>query len=161
MNPGAWLLVAALGLASGLGCAWRAPRGWLAFSLAGAAAGLIAAVGMLAGGEPWDWQPDFLVGGERVHLRLDALSGFFLALLAVVGGGCSVYSREYWSDAAHPRSAPAGRAWWSVLLLCLGLVLVASNGLHFLIAWEIFTIAAYFLITLERQKREEIGRAHV
>jgi len=89
-----------------------------------------------------------------VHLQLDALSAFFLALLAVVGGVGSAYAREYWSDAAHPRSAPAGRAWWSVLLLCLGLVLVAENGLHFLIAWELFTIAAYFMITLERQKRE-------
>ena len=34
------------------------------------------------------------------------------------------------------------------------MVLLSSNGLHFLIAWEIFTVAAYFLITLERQKRE-------
>lgn len=154
MNPGGCLLVAALGIAGGLPCAWRAPRAWLALTLAGTAAALVAAVGALAGGAPWDWQPEFFVGGERLHLRLDALGGFFLALLAMVGGVCSAYAREYWSDKAHPRSAPAGRAWWSILLFCLGLVLVTSNGLHFLIAWEIFTIAAYFLITLERQKRE-------
>jgi hydrogenase-4 component B len=40
-----------------------------------------------------------------------------------------------------------------VLVLCLGLVLVATNGLFFLIAWELFTLAAYFLVTLERQAR--------
>jgi hypothetical protein len=41
-----------------------------------------------------------------------------------------------------------------VLVLCLGLALVTANGLHFLIAWELFTVAAYFLMTLERQRRE-------
>jgi hydrogenase-4 component B len=89
-----------------------------------------------------------------VHLRLDALSAFFLALLAVLGGVCSAYAREYWPDAAHPRSAPSGRAWWTGLLGCMGLVLVVTNGLHFLLAWELFTVSGYFLITQERQKRE-------
>jgi len=36
----------------------------------------------------------------------------------------------------------------------MGLVLLCSNGLHFLIAWEMFAITAFFLITLERQRRE-------
>jgi hydrogenase-4 component B len=40
------------------------------------------------------------------------------------------------------------------MLLWLGLVLVAANGLHFLIAWELFTLSAYFLITLNRRPRE-------
>src|SRR4029077_3371246 len=44
--------------------------------------------------------------------------------------------------------------WWSLMLLCLGLVLVTTNGLHFLIAWELFTVSAYFLVTLDRQRRE-------
>jgi len=65
-----------------------------------------------------------------------------------------VYGREYWSEQAHPRSARAGRLWWSVLLLSMGLVLTVSNGLHFLIAWELFAVSSYFLITLDRQRRE-------
>ena len=48
----------------------------------------------------------------------------------------------------------SGRMWWSVLVLCLGLVLLTTNGLHFLIAWELFTVAAYFLVTLDRQRSE-------
>jgi hydrogenase-4 component B len=36
----------------------------------------------------------------------------------------------------------------------MGLVLVTSNGLHFLIAWELFALCGYFLITLERERRE-------
>jgi hydrogenase-4 component B len=37
-----------------------------------------------------------------------------------------------------------------VLLLSLGFVLLSSNGLHFLVGWELFTVSAYFLITLDR-----------
>ncbi len=39
-------------------------------------------------------------------------------------------------------------------MLSMGLVLTISNGLHFLIAWEAFAICAYFLITLDRERRE-------
>jgi hydrogenase-4 component B len=41
-----------------------------------------------------------------------------------------------------------------MLVLCLGLVLVTTNGLHFLLGWELFTVAAYFLVTLDRQRPE-------
>jgi len=65
-----------------------------------------------------------------------------------------VYAREYWPDRERPESAGRGRAWWSMLILCMGLVLLCANGLHFLIAWEAFALSAYFLITLERERRE-------
>jgi hydrogenase-4 component B len=85
---------------------------------------------------------------------MDGISAVFVALLGVVGGLATVYAREYWADIAHPRSARSGRVWWSALLAAIGLVLISSNGLHFLMAWEIFTVASYFLITLDRQRSE-------
>jgi len=133
--------------------AYRFPRWWLVATLIGAGAALAAAVWVLITGVTWDWQPDFRVGGERIHLQLDGVSAFFLALLAVVGGAASLYSREYWPDHRHPVSAPPGRVWWNGFLLFMALVLLCANGLHFLIAWEIYTVCAYFLITQDRQKR--------
>ncbi|MBI3881821.1 MAG: NADH-quinone oxidoreductase subunit H [Verrucomicrobia bacterium] len=132
----------------------RAPKLWLAGVLVGAMGGFGAAVAALVTGVVWDWQGALTLGGEAVHLRLDAVSALFLALLSVVGGAGAVYEREYWTEIAHPRSARSGRVWWSLLLLCLGLVLVTTNGLHFLIAWELFTVSAYFLVTLDRERRE-------
>ncbi len=158
--PAVLLLLVAVGGLAGL-VAYRAPRLWLAATLLATVAGLAAAVFVLGGGADWpegppsgawDWAPGFAVCGELVHLRLDALSALFLALTCVVGGVGAIYGGEYWSDRAHPRSARAGRLWWSVLLVNLGVVLVAANGLHFLIAWELFTLAAYFLVTLDRQR---------
>ena len=40
------------------------------------------------------------------------------------------------------------------MLLNMGFVLIVTNGLHFLIAWELFTVCAYFLITRERHRRK-------
>jgi len=153
MIPGL-LTLAAVGLLAGMGTAYRAPRAWLAGTLTGAASALAAAVWVLVTGETWEWVGRFLIGGQHPHLRLDGVSAFFLALLSVVGAAATVYSREYWPDSAHPVSARSGRLWWNSLLLCMGLVLICSNGLHFLIAWELFTVSAYFLITLQRSRVE-------
>ncbi|HET7535949.1 MAG TPA: proton-conducting transporter membrane subunit [Candidatus Didemnitutus sp.] len=153
MTPGLLLLLAAVGLAAGVATGPRWPRAWLSLTLAGATAALAAALQVLAGSD-WEWQSGFPVGGEPLHLRLDGVSALFLVLMNVVGGAGAVYAREYWPDRQYPDSAPRGRAWWSALLLSLGWVLTSSNGLHFLIGWELFTLCAYFLVTLDRSRRE-------
>ena len=154
MTPGFLLLIALAGITIGLLTARRASRVWLAATLVGTLAALVAAVWILLSSATWNWQPDFKLGGQPIHLLLDPLGAFFLALLSVLGGAGSLFSQEYWSDKGHPVSAPSGRAWWNGLLLCMGLILLLANGLHFLIAWEAFTVCCYFLITQERQKRE-------
>ena len=154
MTPGALLLLAAFSLVAGIGSGPWFSRTWLALTLAGATAGLAAALAVLLGTADWEWRSAFTLGGEFVHLRLDGVSALFLALLCVVGGTGAVYAREYWSEEHYPASAPRGRAWWTALLTSMGLVLLCANGLHFLIAWELFTVSAFFLVTLDRQRPE-------
>jgi len=138
-------------------------RVWLAAVLTATAAALAASVAVLAGAGDWHWRGAPTLGGDPVHLRLDAISALFLALLSVIGGAGAAYSREYWTDSSHPRSATAGRLCWSAVLLAMGLVLLSANGLHFLIAWELFTVSAYFLISLDRQRRgaRDSGRLYL
>ncbi len=152
---GALLAVAALGLFVGLTLGGRRDRLWLGSTLVAAVASLAGALTVLLGFAPaWEWIGSFRLGGEVPHLRLDAISALFLALLSVVGGAGAAYSREYWGDHHYPRSAGRGRQWWSASLLAMGLVLTVSNGLHFLIAWELFALGGYFLITLESRGKK-------
>jgi hydrogenase-4 component B len=153
MTPAPFLLLAFLALAAAVTGA-KLPRVWLALTVIGTVAALCGALCVLLGPQDWEWRSGLLVGGEPVHLRLDGVSALFLVLMSVVGGAGAVYAREYWSDHHYPASATRGRAWWSALVLSMGLVLTVSNGLHFLIAWELFAICGYFLITLERKKRQ-------
>jgi len=150
-----WLMAIAVAALAGAaaGGVWLR-RAWLGLTLAGAAAMLAAALWTLAGGGGWEWRGGLSLAGERPHLRLDGLSAWFLALVAVVGAAGAVYARGYWPDEEKPGSAGRGRAWWSALVLSMALVLVCANGLHFLMAWEAFALSAYFLITLEREHRE-------
>ncbi len=135
-----------------VGARW--PRTWLATSLLGGAGLLAVALLTLSTGSVWEWRSAFAIGGTPVHLRLDALSAWFLALVGVVGAAGAAYSREYWADEYQGGSAARGRAWWSVLLLTMSLVLLNANGLHFLIAWEAFALSGFFLITLDRAHQE-------
>ncbi len=148
------LLVALIATLLALASARRAPRLWLAATLTASVAALASAVDVLSGVGTWELHSAFRIGGEQLSLRLDPISAFFLALLAVLGGVGAVYACEYWPDAAHPRSAKSGRAWWNAMIAFMALVLLAANGLHFLIVWELFAVSAFFLITRERHRRE-------
>ncbi len=151
---GALLVLAALCLLAATGLASRSARGSFAFTMAGICAGLLAALTVLLGTKDWEWTSAFVLGGERIHLRLDGLSALFLVPVSVIGGAGAAYAREYWPDSRYPASAARGRAWWNALVLSMGLVLVISNGLHFLIAWEAFALCGYFLITLDNRRTE-------
>jgi hydrogenase-4 component B len=150
MTPGPLIALSASGLVAGIWMARRWPRLWLALTLVAASSCLAAAVLILGGAEEWQWRSQFPIGGEPIHLRLDGLSALFLVLLNVVGAAGAIYAREYWSDRHYPESAPRGRLWWSAMILSMSAVLLSSNGLHFLMAWELFAVSSYFLITLDR-----------
>lgn len=132
----------------------RWARTWLALTLAGTSAALVAALRVLLGNASWEMRGSLALGGEPVHLLLDPVSAMFLVLICVVGALGACYGREYWSDATYPASASRGRAWWSAMLLCMGLLVTVSNGLHFLMAWEAFAVCGFFLIVLEHRRRE-------
>jgi hydrogenase-4 component B len=150
MSPGPLLASAALAQLASLGCRRRAGL-WLFCTAAGNLAAGAAAVLLLARGDTWESQTERTLAGAPLHFRCDALSAFFLVLTAVIGTAGAAFGHDYWSARAHPRTAASGRLWWSVLAASLWLVLIATNGLHFLLGWELFTLAAYFLVTLERQ----------
>jgi len=149
-----WLLaIAFVGLAAGA-VAYRAPTAWLAATLLGTGAAFVAGVWQLASDAAWEWQPLFFVCGEPFHLRFDNLSAFFLVLVSFLVAAGTLYAHEYWTDKEHPVSAPRARVWWNGLLASMVFVLLSANGMHFLIAWEIFTVCSYFLVTTERHRAE-------
>lgn len=154
MSLGPLLLAASSAIAVAWLAAFRTPRLWLGAVLTACSLAFVAGAWVLADGSAWEWRSAFPLAGEYMHFRLDGVSALFLVAVAVVGAAGAAYARGYWTDREHPASAPTGRCGWGVLLFCMGLLLVCSNGLHFLIAWEAFALCGYFLIILERQRRE-------
>ena len=92
--------------------------------------------------------------GGSLHIGLDAVSGVFLipvflltALAALYG---STYLRVFWGKRA------IGFSWFcfNLLTACLVLVVVARNGLLFLMAWEGMALTSFFLVVFENDKKE-------
>ena len=154
MSIATLLAAAAALLFVSLLAAWFAPRVWLGSTVLGLLVGSVPAIAVLCGAPAWEWRSQRTLGGEPLHFTLDGVSAFFLVVPGFVGAVATVYGREYWSATEHPRSVRAGRVWWSVLMTTLMLLVLTSNGLHFLIAWELFAVSAYFLITLDRSSQE-------
>jgi len=128
-------------LFAGMLCGFFSARLWVwAVGLA-CGCGIWAAGWVMVSGGVWG------AAGTGWALHLDAVSAVFLALAGVVGACGAVYGR------GAGISAGWGRFWWGGMLAGTGGVLVAANGILFLVAWEIFAVAGYFLITLDRTQR--------
>jgi hydrogenase-4 component B len=82
------------------------------------------------------------------HLRLDALSAFFLVLLGGATAGISVYSAGYFNagENASPRLLCLQ---YHVFLAAMALVLVADDAYLFMVAWETMALASFFLVTTD------------
>ncbi|HYV35495.1 MAG TPA: proton-conducting transporter membrane subunit [Gemmataceae bacterium] len=103
--------------------------------------------------------------GGSLRLRLDPLSAFFAILILGISALAAVYGGEYMlprNDAGQSKTAnkKLGFAWFffNVLVASMLLVVLARNGLLFLVAWEIMALASYFLVTYESE-REDVCRA--
>ena len=91
------------------------------------------------------------------HLRLDALSGFFLFLLGAASAGISIYAAGYLR--AGEGTAPGLHCFlYHVFLASMVGVLLADDGYAFMVAWESMALSSYFLVVSEH-RHPEIRRA--
>jgi len=150
----------ALVLAGGLAAPLAGRRSRLATALAlggmlpGSALSLTAAARALArGGDATLRIASTLPFGDVV-LRLDAVAAYFLLVLFAIAPLAAVYGAGYLADAGRHRSL--GGAWAFVSLLVGGMAatLLAADALSFLIAWEVMSLAAFFLVTFDDERAE-------
>jgi formate hydrogenlyase subunit 3/multisubunit Na+/H+ antiporter MnhD subunit len=86
-------------------------------------------------------------------LSIDGLSAWFLLPVLVVPAMASVYGVEYLTPAGgHMYRNPAS-CWFffNLLVVSMALVVVARNGMLFLVAWETMSIASFFLVTFHHE----------
>src|SRR6266446_2866791 len=87
------------------------------------------------------------------HVRIDALSGFFLLLLGGVSFGISLFSSGYFRG-------NGGQALgllclqYHVFLASMAFVLIADDAYLFMITWESMALSSYFLVTTEHHEEQ-------
>lgn len=80
------------------------------------------------------------------HIRLDALSAFFIGLLGVAAVGISLFSSGYFRRGQG--TAPGLLCLqYHLFLAAMVMVLLADDAYLFMVAWETMAITSYFLVT--------------
>lgn len=91
------------------------------------------------------------------HLRLDALSAFFLMLLGLAGAGISIFAAGYFRSGEGTSPGLLGLH-YHVFLASMALVMLADDAYLFMVAWETMALSSYFLVT-SQHRLAEIRRA--
>ena len=91
------------------------------------------------------------------HLRLDALSAFFLLILGVAGAGISIFSAGYFRVGEGTSPGLMGLQ-YHLFLASMAVVLLADDAYLFMVAWETMALSSYFLVT-SQHRIPEIRRA--
>ncbi|MCI0343375.1 MAG: hypothetical protein L0216_19895 [Planctomycetales bacterium] len=160
------LLLVALAIlgASGVAAlaAGRRPRLATALGAGGTALacglGLFPAAAALAGGPPEHVRAAWDMPYGSLDLELDALSAFFLLPIFLLGGLAAVYGAGYLRPHAGRRNLGLSWLFYDALVGSLVLVVLARNGVLFLLAWEAMALSSFFLVTFE-DHREEVREA--
>lgn len=150
-----WALIGVAGLLRPRSLTLTARRLFPLGAICGLAIAAVAATSLWSPGEQLTLHiglPDL-----PMHMRLDALSGFFLFLLGAASAGISIFGAGYFRSG---QGTPPGLLClqYHIFLASMGFVLLADDAYAFMVAWETMALASYFLVTAQHQ-RPEIRRA--
>ncbi len=88
------------------------------------------------------------------HLRLDALSGFFLTVIGLLSFFVSIYSLGYVKVYLGHRPVTSLIIFYCLFLAGMFMVVLADDAFCFLVSWEIMAMASYFLVIFENERVE-------
>lgn len=86
-------------------------------------------------------------------IRLDALAGFFLVVIGLVTVAVGIYGPAYLRHLEHGRDPlPVLGGFTSLFLAGMMLVILADDAFGFMVAWELMSLASYFLVVFQHDQ---------
>lgn len=127
------------------------------FAIAGSLWGLLFAITLIVSGHALS----FVAGVTPFPLlslvvHIDLLSAFFIFVISLIALFCSIYGIGYVKHFYKQYSIGSLGFFYQLFIIGMLLVVTASNGLYFLIAWEIMSIASYFLVVYVRNDEQNL-----
>jgi len=87
---------------------------------------------------------------------MDLLSGFFVLVISLIALFASIYGYGYAKHYYQKYSLGSLGFFFNAFIAGMLLVVTAHNALFFLIAWEIMSLASYFLVIYEKNEEKNI-----
>jgi len=128
---------------------------WLTFLLLGLAglAAVAAGLGALSASGPYTAELPMGLPWLAWQIRLDALAGFFLLIIGLVVTAISVYGPGYVREFEHGRDPlPVLGAFTGLFVAGMLLVVLADDAFLFMVAWEVMSLASYFLVVFQHEQ---------
>lgn len=98
----------------------------------------------------------------HVFLRLDPLSGFFLFIVGLITFIAACYGPTYIQDQIGGPHPIGTLTFFTGLFVCgMLLVLLAADAFTFMIAWELMSVASYFLVGFRHLQAENRSAAFI
>lgn len=91
---------------------------------------------------------------DPAEIAIDPLSALFLLPVFFVSACAALYAAGYWPSSANRRTEPQLTFFFGIFTAAMALVVVARNGVLFLMAWEAMALSAYFLLAVEHERPE-------
>ncbi|MDO8581703.1 MAG: proton-conducting transporter membrane subunit, partial [bacterium] len=88
--------------------------------------------------------------------HVDTLSIFFIFIISLITLFCSVYGAGYVQHYYGKYSIGALGFFYHLFIAGMLLVVTSANVLFFLIAWEIMSVASYFLVVYDRNDEKNV-----
>lgn len=122
-------------------------------AVTGCAVGLIPVVCVLLGQPTQSFRVPWDVPYGAFFVELDALSAFFLLPIFGLSALAAIYGAEYLRPQRDGESSAASWFFFDLLVASMAMVVIARNGILFLVAWEVMAIASFCLVTFEDDER--------
>ncbi|MBI3632613.1 MAG: hydrogenase 4 subunit B [Candidatus Vogelbacteria bacterium] len=91
-----------------------------------------------------------------ISFNIDRLAAFFIFLISIISLFCSIYGIGYAKHYYKKYDIGVLGFFYNCFIAGMLMVVTASNAILFLIAWEIMSIASYFLVIYDRNDKENI-----
>lgn len=86
------------------------------------------------------------------HVRFDGLAGFFFLIIGIAVSAISLYGPGYVEAYQEDKHPFAVLGLFTGLFVCgMLLVLLADDAFFFMIAWELMSVASYFLVSFQHE----------
>jgi len=93
-------------------------------------------------------------------LQMDGLSALMTGMIAVLGFAASLYSIRYLEQFDQRNLGVLG-FFTNIFIAMMLLVVTVANAFYFLVFWEMMTVASYFLVIFESEKKETIRAGYL
>jgi hydrogenase-4 component B len=123
-------------------------------SVTGALLAIIAGGTMLWTGNESSLRLAWQIPFGSFYIAVDSLSAFFIITISLVCALAAIYGTAYLEPYRAKKNLGAAWCFFNLLFASMLLVVLARNGILFLIAWEAMSLTSFFLVMFEHEKIE-------